>query len=107
MTKNEFIEIIKDYEGLIREQEHYVIFSARNCFKHYENCETEKGKQFVEKDKIVYCEFVFDEKNNILSGEEKTFEIRGGFSMPEPKREYVIARLQYYNFREKEFIPLV
>ena len=107
MTKNEFIDIVKDYDGLIQEQEQYVIFSAKNHFKHYENREIDKGIEFAVQDRIVYCEFIFDEERDMLTGEEETFTIIGGFSMPHPKKEFVIARLKYYHFQEKDFIPLV
>ena len=107
MKKNEFIAIVKDYDCDIIESENVVEIIAKNNIRYSYSIETCNGIHFISQLKKVACKFVFDELNDIFTGNEETNEILGVFSIPKPTKAFVIEMMKKYNFREKGYIPLV
>ena len=97
ITQQDFISIVGEYKGNLRETANEVIFTAKNRIKNY----YKSGE--VAEDKVVPCKIVFDKGTGALSGEETTFRIIGGFNFPAPISEEVLRSiLERYNFLKQE-----
>lgn len=109
MDKETFLSICNGYEGKIEEQDDSIIFSAYNKLETWENVENEDTHKivFVKKVKKVYCELKYRYLENKLDGYEETYEICGGFCTPSADEKEVLYYLKKYNFKEKDFIPLL
>ena len=107
MKNTNFVEITSLYEGELIRTDNELIFKSKNHLKHSFNCEINDSIQFITETRKIECSIVFDELNDTLRGEESTCEIIGGFGLPHSTTSDLIKQLERYNFRKRDFIPLV
>lgn len=96
ITQQDFISIVGEYKGNLRETEDEVIFTAKNRIKNY----YESGE--VAEDKIVSCKIAFDKICGYPSAEEETCRILGGVAFPRVSEEDLRSILARYNFAKQE-----
>ena len=94
----EFISVVKNYEGTLDYREDSIVFYADNLLTGY----YEDGS--IWKQKTVRCEIGVTENLDriFLFGHEATYQIVGGFAL-DYNKETLLDELKQLNFKKKDY----